>query len=126
MFKSSLSDSKLSLTEDDFSNLAELSAGLSGADISVAARDAMMEPIRKIRDATHFRRTEEGGLTPCSSGSPDAMEMSFMEIEKPEELLEPETSLRDVLVSLERTKPSVGEEEIRKTLKFKEDYGPHE
>lgn len=28
----------------------------SGADISVVVRDALMQPVRKVQTATHFRR----------------------------------------------------------------------
>ena len=28
----------------------------SGADISIVVRDAMMQPLRKVQQATHFKR----------------------------------------------------------------------
>ena len=28
----------------------------SGADISIVVRDAMMQPVRKVQQATHFKR----------------------------------------------------------------------
>lgn len=39
-----------------FRMLAERSEGFSGSDIVIVVRDACMEPVRKIRGATHFKR----------------------------------------------------------------------
>lgn len=63
----------------------------SGADISIVVRDALMQPVRKVQMATHFRRVsgpsrtdpnvvDHDLLTPCSPGSPGAKEMSWMDV----------------------------------------------
>jgi vacuolar protein-sorting-associated protein 4 len=36
--------------------LAEISADYSGSDISIAVQDALMQPIRKIQTATHYKK----------------------------------------------------------------------
>ena len=36
--------------------LGEKSEGYSGADVSVVVRDALMQPVRKVQNATHFRK----------------------------------------------------------------------
>ena len=36
--------------------LGQKSDGYSGADISIVVRDALMQPVRKVQTATHFRR----------------------------------------------------------------------
>lgn len=33
----------------------------TGADISVAIRDALMEPVRRIQSATHFKKVSSSG-----------------------------------------------------------------
>ena len=44
------------LTEDDFSTLGKATDGYSSADINVLVRQALMLPIRKIENATYFKR----------------------------------------------------------------------
>jgi vacuolar protein-sorting-associated protein 4 len=65
MFKIAVGDSddperagqKLSdLSNDDYRILAAQSEGYSGSDIAIAVQDALMEPVRKIQQATHFKK----------------------------------------------------------------------
>jgi vacuolar protein-sorting-associated protein 4 len=42
--------------EIDFEELGRRSDGYSGADIGVLVRDAIMVPIRKVQQATHFKQ----------------------------------------------------------------------
>ena len=39
-----------------FRVLGQKSEGYSGADISTVVRDALMQPVRKVQTATHFRK----------------------------------------------------------------------
>lgn len=56
MFKLHLGTTQNSLTETDFRDLGKKTEGYSGADISVIVRDALMQPIRKVQSATHFKK----------------------------------------------------------------------
>lgn len=56
MFKLNLGSTPNSLGESDFNNLGKKTDGYSGADISVIVRDALMQPVRKVQSATHFKR----------------------------------------------------------------------
>jgi len=56
MFKLHIGDTHTSLTESDFKELAVKTEGYSGHDISMVVRDALMQPVRKVQDATHFKR----------------------------------------------------------------------
>jgi vacuolar protein-sorting-associated protein 4 len=55
MFKIHLGNTAHTLTEDDMRILATNSEGYSGADISIVVRDALMQPVRKVQTATHFK-----------------------------------------------------------------------
>ena len=44
------------LSPDDYRSLAERTETYSGADIAVLIRDALMQPIRKVQNTTHFKQ----------------------------------------------------------------------
>lgn len=56
MFRLHLGNTPHSLTEADLRQLARKTDGYSGADISVIVRDALMQPVRKVQSATHFKK----------------------------------------------------------------------
>lgn len=55
MFKIHLGSTAHVLTEEDLKILAHNTEGYSGADISIVVRDALMQPVRKVQSATHFK-----------------------------------------------------------------------
>ncbi|XP_058256991.1 vacuolar protein sorting-associated protein 4B-like [Hemibagrus wyckioides] len=133
MFKLNLGTTPNSLTEKDFITLGQKSEHYSGADVSIIVRDALMQPIRKVQSATHFKKVrgkpwnnqdvlENDLLTPCSPSDPNAIKMTWVDVEA-DKLLEPIVSMEDMLRSLEKTKPTVNEEDLKKLLKFTEDFG---
>ncbi|KAK5893959.1 hypothetical protein CesoFtcFv8_010701 [Champsocephalus esox] len=94
-----------SLSEPDLRQLAHKTQGYSGADISIIVRDALMQPVRKVQSATHFKKirgpsrsnnqlTVDDLLTPCSPGDPAAIEMTWMEVPS-HKLLEPIVCMSD-------------------------------
>lgn len=56
MFKLHLGSTPNSLTESDYRELGKRTDGYSGADISIIVRDALMQPVRKVQSATHFKK----------------------------------------------------------------------
>uniref|UniRef100_A0A8C3ISH3 vesicle-fusing ATPase n=1 Tax=Chrysemys picta bellii TaxID=8478 RepID=A0A8C3ISH3_CHRPI len=133
MFKLHLGSTPNSLTESDYRELGKRTDGYSGADISVIVRDALMQPVRKVQSATHFKKVRapsltdpnilvEDMLTPCSPGDPNAIEMTWMDVPG-DKLLEPVVSMADMLRSLASTKPTVNEQDLEKLTKFTKDFG---
>ncbi|XP_072267907.1 vacuolar protein sorting-associated protein 4B [Pyxicephalus adspersus] len=133
MFKLHLGTTAHSLTDADFRDLGKRTNGYSGADISIIVRDALMQPVRKVQSATHFKRVQgkspvnpdeihDDLLTPCSPGDPDAVEMTWMDVPG-DKLLEPTVGMADMLRSLTNTKPTVNEQDLEKLKKFTEDFG---
>lgn len=55
MFKLHLGNTAHVLTEDNLKALAGKTEGYSGADISIIVRDSLMQPVRKVQTATHFK-----------------------------------------------------------------------
>jgi vacuolar protein-sorting-associated protein 4 len=55
MFEIHIGDTPHSLSAGDFDLLARSTEGYSGADIEIVVRDAIMQPIRRLQTATHFR-----------------------------------------------------------------------
>lgn len=60
MFKLAIGETPTTLKIEDYRELAKLSEGYSGSDITIAVQDALMQPVRKIQQATHFK--EVGSL----------------------------------------------------------------
>ena len=56
MFKLHLGTTANTLTEQDFKTLGQRTEGYSGADVGIVVRDALMQPVRKVQTATHFKR----------------------------------------------------------------------
>lgn len=55
MFELNIGDTPHELSPADFTSLAQQTEGYSGSDIAVIVRDALMQPVRRVLAATHFR-----------------------------------------------------------------------
>lgn len=64
MFKLHLGNTPHCLTEANIQELARKTDGYSGADISIIVRDALMQPVRKVQSATHFKKVSAGCSQP--------------------------------------------------------------
>jgi vacuolar protein-sorting-associated protein 4 len=133
MFKIHLGNTAHTLTEENLKQLAKNTDGYSGADISIIVRDALMQPVRKVQTATHFKKIRgpspsdksvivDDLLVPCSPGDPGAIEMTWMEVDG-SKLYEPPVTMNDMMKSLASTKPTVNEDDMKKLQKFTDDFG---
>ena len=55
MFELAVGNTPCELGPADYRKLGELSEGYSGSDISIAVQDALMQPVRLIQTATHYK-----------------------------------------------------------------------
>ncbi|EER19523.1 vacuolar protein sorting-associated protein VPS4, putative [Perkinsus marinus ATCC 50983] len=127
LFELSIGDTPHELTKKDISKLAQETDGFSGADIGVLVRDALMQPIRRCSQATHFKRVTKDGKklwTPCSPGDADSTnrQMRLMDIES-SELLPPKVSRVDFQVALSNARPSVGPQDVAKQEEWTTQFG---
>ncbi|TFY80958.1 hypothetical protein EWM64_g3047 [Hericium alpestre] len=128
MFEIHVGSTPCQLAQKDYRELALKSEGYSGSDIAVVVRDALMQPVRKVLSATHFKRipsqddAEKMQWTPCSPGDPEAVEKNWSEIES-DELQEPPLRYADFLKSLQSVRPTVSEDDIRKHDEWTKDSG---
>ena len=56
MFEICVGETPCELKAEDYRTLGALSEGYSGSDIAIAVQDALMQPVRKIQTATHYKK----------------------------------------------------------------------
>ena len=74
MFKLNMGATPCNISEEDFRDLGRRTDGYSGSDISIVVRDALMQPVRKVQTATHFRK-----VSGPSRSDPDTMVHDLLE-----------------------------------------------
>jgi vacuolar protein-sorting-associated protein 4 len=125
MFKLAVGDTKTALKAEDFRELARAAEGYSGSDISIVVQDALMQPVRKIQQATHFKKVMDGDhqkLTPCSPGDPEAIEMTWEQVAS-EDLLEPLVEKKDFIKAIKSSRPTVSEVDLKKNEEWTHEFG---
>lgn len=125
MFQLSVGNTPCDLRPEDYRNLGTITEGYTGSDINIAVQDALMQPVRKIQTATHYKPVVVDGkrkLTPCSPGDHGAMEMTWTEVDS-EELLEPPLTIRDFMKAVKNVKPAVSQEDIKKSEEWTKEFG---
>lgn len=125
MFELNIGTVACECSQQDLRVLAEMTDGYSGHDIAVVVRDALMQPIRKIQQATHFKPVTVDGVekvTPCSPGDAGAREMSWLNIGT-DELQEPDLTIKDFIKAVKNNRPTVNAQDIENHVKFTDDFG---
>jgi len=121
------------ITQSQYAELGQKMEYYSGSDISVVVRDAMMQPVRAVQSATHFKLTSGPSptdpnvtvtdlLTPCSPGDPNAVEMSWTEVDSAK-LKEPVVTFSDFQKSLRTTRPTVNQKDLDRYIEWTTEYG---
>lgn len=134
MFQIHLGDTPHTLQPEDFQELATMTELFSGADINILVRGAMMECVRTLAVATHFKyvtgpdpddpsKTVNNRLVPCSPGDPDAMPMTAHDITEPKLVMPLPVTKIDFFKALRTSRPSVSQADIEEHIKFTRDFG---
>ncbi|KAM9510186.1 LOW QUALITY PROTEIN: vacuolar protein sorting-associated protein 4A-like [Guaruba guarouba] len=108
MFKLHLGNTPHCLTEANIQELACKTDSYSGADISIIVQDVLMQPVRKVQSATHFKKVYgpsrttpdtfvDDLLTPYP-GDLGATEMTWMEVPS-NKLMEPMVCMVSVVIA---------------------------
>ncbi|KND02429.1 AAA family ATPase VPS4 [Spizellomyces punctatus DAOM BR117] len=122
MFQLNVGSTKCSLQSNHYRQLADRTDGYSGSDIAVVVRDALMEPVRKVQTATHFKQIGGGKWMPCSPGEYGAVEKSWTVLEG-HELEEPPLTEHDFIRAVSMARPSVNAADILQYTKWTEEFG---
>src|ERR1700729_3175955 len=104
-----------------------LNDSYSGSDISAVVKDALMRPLRPALAASHFKRVgsnqfDDVKWTPCSPSDRDAVPMTWREVLS-NQLLEPPLTTDDFLMSLDSTRPTVTNEDLKLHEEWTKNYG---
>ncbi|KIM23411.1 hypothetical protein M408DRAFT_320940, partial [Serendipita vermifera MAFF 305830] len=119
MFEIGVGKTPCDLRAEDYARLGSKTEGFSGSDISIVVQEALMQPVKKINTATHYRKVYVKGvekLTPSNSSEPGSVPMSWRKVPA-NKLLEPPLRASDFFNAVNKTKPSVSEEDILRSKK---------
>ena len=128
MFRIHVGDTPNDMDDDAHNWLAENSEGLSGSDISNLVQDALMEPVRFLPEATHFKKVPNPDnprdylWQACSPGDPGAERHDLMELENGK-LSCPLVALRDFVRVVATAKPSVSKADLKRQEAWTEEFG---
>jgi len=133
MFKIHLGTTPHDITEEQFQELGRRTEGFSGSDISTLVHDAIMQPVRAVQSATHFKRVRapshedptkmvDDMLIPCSPGDPGAIEMDWMDVPG-DKLATMNVTYNDFLKSLKNARPTVGKDDTEKQIEWMKEFG---
>lgn len=130
MFKVHLGDTPHSVTEKEFHLLASKTEGFSGSDIATVVKDVLMQPIRLLKEATHFKRVrgEDGGesYVPCPPSDPQAEERTlqyFSDNDLADRVIAPAITFRDFEKSMLKARPTVSPSDLDVFRQFTEEFG---
>jgi vacuolar protein-sorting-associated protein 4 len=135
LFKLKIGKTANNLHESDFKTLAQRSEGYSGADITVLVQAALLEPIKRLRVATHFKKVlgpskedpnviDQEQWAPCSPGDRGAVEMTWKDIaDKKLTLAETIATMRDFEAALRKTRPSTNDADLQKYRDWTSQFG---
>ncbi|KIM22099.1 hypothetical protein M408DRAFT_324024, partial [Serendipita vermifera MAFF 305830] len=125
MFEIGVGKTPCDLSAEDYTRLGSKPEGVSGSDISIVVQEALMQPVKKINTATHYRKVYVKGvekLTPSDHSEPGSVPMNWRKVPA-DKLLEPPLRTSDFFNAVNKIKPSVSEEDILRSKEWTKEYG---
>jgi len=98
---------RTTLTREQCVLLAGKTGGFSGSDVAGVVKEAMMRPVRKVQEATHFKIVGDNRAMPCGPEDPMGEEMSWEDFDDKRVLKNPPLCFADFEYALTTSKPSV-------------------
>jgi len=120
LIKIHIGPSKHTLTEKDIDEIAEKTDGLSGADIAILTRNALMETVKKCKTSKHFKMVGNS-YTPCLETDKDAIPITIKDIK--DMIITPDVSKDEFMKSLENSKSTVSKNDILRFEQFTKQFG---
>lgn len=104
-----------------------MTEGFSGSDIAVVVKDVLMEPIRILKDATHFK-SHPAGIVPCSPADPDPTKFEatltqLIDQGRNSEVQPPAITKSMFTKVLSRAKPTVSKDDLEVFDRFTSEFG---
>ncbi|KAL0480781.1 vacuolar protein-sorting protein 4 [Acrasis kona] len=119
----SIKHTKNSLTHQDLMEIADETNDYSGSDLSCMVRNALMEPIRRLQNATHFKKCKSTGkYVPCEESDFEGSACNLFQLDG-EHVLSPHVTKQDFMTSLARWRPSVNRADFVKHEEFTKEFG---
>lgn len=122
IFKIHMGDTPTMLTEEDYNELGRLAEGYSADDCKNVVRDGIMEPIRMVQHAEKFKKLPNGKYTPCSPMDPAGEKIKWMDLGG-DQLQEPPIDINMMMAALNRTRPTVNADDLKKIDDWTKDFG---
>jgi len=120
LFRIKLKDKKINLGDAQFTELAALTDGYSGADIDILIRDVCMTPMRRLSKAVYFKKDDQGYDVPCQSTDLGAekknLSMGGLKIDNT-------IKYEYFTLSLEKVKPSVSQQDLERFVNWTDQFG---
>eukprot|EP00898_Chlorokybus_atmophyticus_P004022 jgi/Chlat1/4620/Chrsp3S05586 len=118
------------LREQDFIELGRRTEGFSGSDIDHVVKDVLFEPVRKVQDATHFKRIRGADgpemYVPCAPTDPAGREdtlATLTEKDLANRVMVPKITMSDFEKVLARARPTVSHKDLELHDRFTQEFG---
>jgi vacuolar protein-sorting-associated protein 4 len=112
------------LSASDVVQIAKKTKGYSGADLASLSNEILLRPVRMCLNATHFAKTWDGSLVPCSKNVPSAIAVRMLDKNfDAKSLWVPLATWADAQTAYEKSKPSVSARDVDGLVQFAKQFG---